>query len=59
MNPLNTLVKALLTGFGWRLGSEVAVAISDRMTKRSTPPPSATGDEDDDEDDPTDVRGPQ
>jgi len=51
MNPMNTLVKALLTGFGWRLGSEAAKAISEKVSARSSgaPPAAATDDEDDDD----------
>jgi hypothetical protein len=50
MNPLNTLVKALLTGFGWRLGSEVAVAISNRVAGKSNQAPATSEDEEEDED---------
>ena len=57
MNPMQTLVKALLTGFGWRLGSEVATAISNRMQGRKNPPPAAT-DDDDEDDEPGEVHRP-
>ena len=50
MNPLNTLVKALLTGFGWRLGSEIAVAVSNRVAGKSNPTPAATEEDEEDED---------
>jgi hypothetical protein len=55
MNPMNTLVKALLTGFGWRLGSEVAKAISDKVSTRGSGSSSAATADDDDEDEPGDA----
>jgi len=53
MNTMSTLFRAIVTGFGLRLGSEIAKAVSQKISERDASDPKRPEDEDEDEGLPT------
>lgn len=53
MNTMSTLFRAIVTGFGLRLGSEIAKAVSQKLSDRGATDPKRPEDEDEDDSLPT------